>query len=421
MTSRTARRPDPAAGSSSARPAVPAPGAAPTLEAGKDGTAATPDVHAADREGPGRRTLSVPGVESLSVLASDGQYDASLDPGLSTEDLLRVHRAMVLTRVFDVRMLNMQRQGRMGTFAPGYGQEATQIGQVFPLEERDWFSPSYRSFGAQLWRGWEMERLFLLWSGHHEGFPPPPGVNDLPFSIVIGSHPLPATGVAMGMRYRAIEAGTGEDDLPVMLVNFGDGALSQGAVAEAFNYAEVNRAPVVFVVENNGWAISMPVAKQQGHGVLAQRGVGFDLPSIRVDGNDILAMIAATREAVDRARRGDGPTLIEAVTYRMGVHTTADDPKVYRDDAEVEAWKSKCPIARFEAHLKKQGLLDDAKVQAVHDACDAEVLAARDRFEADKKPRPEEIFDYVYETLPPELEQQKQEYLEKLRRKGAIG
>ena len=390
MSSRTARRP---AGSSQPKPAAAAdPASIETAASARPGDA-----------GPGRRTIAMPSVETIRVLDEHGRHDAGLDPGLSAEELLRIHRAMVLTRVFDVRMLNMQRQGRMGTFAPGYGQEATQIGQVFPLEDRDWFSPSYRSFGAQIWRGWEMERLFLLWSGHHEGFPPPPGVNDLPFSIVIGSHPLPATGVAMGMKYRAIAEGRTTDDLPVVVTNFGDGALSQGAVAEAFNFAAVNAAPIVFCVENNGWAISMPAAKQSAHGVLAQRGVGFDLPSVRVDGNDVLGMIVAVREAVARARRGHGPTLVEAVTYRMSVHTTADDPKVYRDDAEVEAWKAKCPIARFERHLRTQGLLDDAAIKAVHDACDAEVLAARDRFEATKQPKPEEIFDYVYAELPAEL------------------
>jgi pyruvate dehydrogenase E1 component alpha subunit len=349
-------------------------------------------------------------VEDLRILDETGQVDDALDPKLAPDDLLRIHRAMVLTRKFDIRMLNMQRQGKMGTFAPGLGQEATQIGQIFPLTDRDWYAPSYRSFGAQIWRGWPMSQLMLLWDGFFEGFPPPPGLNDLPFSIVIGSHVLPAVGVAMGMKYR------GEDT--VMLTNFGDGALSQGATAEALNFAAVNAAPVVFVCENNGWAISTPTDHQCAHEVLAQRGLGFGVPSIRVDGNDVLAMLVATRRAVERARGGDGPSFIEAVTYRMGVHTTADDPKVYRDDAEVDEWTSRCPISRFERYLGERGLIDKAGCERVAAECEQEVLEAREQFYEMAVRKPREIFDFVYGELPPELERQRREYFAKLDRKG---
>lgn len=358
----------------------------------------------------GRRDLDLGSIGELQIIDADGRVDEAMDPQLPDDELLRIYRAMVLTRTFDVRMLRMQRQGKMGTFAPGFGQEATQIGQVYPLTKDDWYSPSYRSFGAQIWRGWEMERLMLLWDGFFEGFAPPEGVNDLPFSIVIGSHVPTAVGVAMGMRYR--------QDPHVMLTNYGDGAASQGVVAEAMNFAAVTRAPVVFVCENNGWAISTPVSQQTAVGVLATRGAGYGIPGIRVDGNDVLAMIVATAEAVDHARRGDGPFLLEAVTYRMGVHTTADDPKVYRDEDEVEAWKRRCPIARFEKYLRTRSLLDDESVQSIEAECDADVRAARERFDASAKPNPREVFDFVFEELPPELERQKQEYLRKLDRKN---
>lgn len=360
--------------------------------------------------GPGRTRIDLGAIESLSILAEDGTVAADLDPDLPPKTLLRLHRAMVLTRKFDVRMLNMQRQGRMGTFAPGHGQEATQIGQVHPLRETDWFAPSYRSFGAQIWRGWPMDQLMLLWDGFFEAFPPPPGVNDLPFSIVVGSHLLPAVGVALGMQHR------GDDN--VMLTNFGDGALSQGAVAEALNFAAVNAAPVVFVCENNGWAISTPPEKQCSTQVMAQRGVGFGIPSVRVDGNDIFAVLIATQEAVDRARRGDGPTFIEAVTYRMGVHTTADDPKVYRRDEEVAAWEPKCPILRFERYLLAKGVIDRPGLDAVAAECEKEVNEARERFFARAVPKPREVFDYVYQDMPGELEEQRREYLRRLDRKG---
>jgi pyruvate dehydrogenase E1 component alpha subunit len=361
-------------------------------------------------DGPaGRRRIDVGSMDQIQILSPDGQVDETHDPRLPAEELLRIYRAMVLTRVFDVRMLNMQRQGQMGTFAPSYGQEATQIGQVYPLTRDDWYAPSYRSFGAQIWRGWDMERLLLLWDGFFEGFPPPPGVNDLPFSIVIGSHVPLAVGVAMGMRKRG--------DRSAMLTNFGDGAMSQGVVAESLNFASVYQAPVVFVCENNGWAISTRTEQQAGVDTLAKRGPGFGVPSMRVDGNDVLAMIVATTEAVERARRGEGPVLIEAITYRMSLHTTADDPKVYRDPAEVEAWKSKDPLRRMEQYLIGRQLLDADAIRQIQESCEADVRSAREGFRARAKANPREIFDFVYAPLPPELEEQKQEYLRKLDRK----
>lgn len=349
-------------------------------------------------------------IDDLRILDEAGHADETLAPALSDGELLRLHRSMVLTRKLDVRMLNMQRQGEMGTFAPSFGQEATQLGQIYPLGRHDWYSPSYRSFGAQLWRGWTIEGLMLLWDGFFEGFALPEGVNDLPFSIVVGSHVPVAVGVAMGIRNRG---GDG-----VVLTNFGDGAISQGCVNEAFNFAAVYRAPVVFVVENNGYAISIPAEKQAATRELARRGPGFGIPSVRADGNDILAMIAATTAAVERARAGDGPTLIEAVTYRMSLHTTADDPRVYRENDEVEQWKAKDPITRFEKYLEGKGLLDGAAIERIGAECEQEVLEGRERFRTLAKANPREVFDFMYEKLPPWLERQKQEYFEKLDRKG---
>jgi len=349
-------------------------------------------------------------IEDLQILNEDGEADEAFAPQLDDEALLTIHRGMVLTRKLDLRMLTMQRQGEMGTFAPSYGQEATQIGQIHPLRTQDWFVPSYRSFGAQLWRGWTIEGLLLLWAGYFQGFEVPKGVNDLPFSIVVGSHVPRAVGVGMGIKQR--------HENSVVLTNFGDGAMSQGCVNEAFNFAAVYKAPVVFVVENNGYAISHPTEKQAATKELARRGPGFGIPSIRVDGNDVLAMIVATSEAVERARAGEGPTLIEAVTYRMSLHTTADDPKVYRDDDEVEQWTLKCPITRFEKYLIGKDVLDEAAIERIGSECEQEVLDARERFRARTKARPREVFDFMYEKLPPELERQKREYLDKLDRKG---
>jgi pyruvate dehydrogenase E1 component alpha subunit len=349
-------------------------------------------------------------IEDLQILNENGQADEAFAPQLDDESLLTIHRGMVLTRKLDLRMLTMQRQGEMGTFAPSFGQEATQIGQIHPLRTQDWFVPSYRSFGAQLWRGWTIEGLMLLWDGYSEGFAIPTGVNDLPFSIVVGSHVPVAVGVAMGIKQRHEDA--------VVLTNFGDGAISQGCVNEGFNFAAVYKAPIIFIVENNGYAISHPTEKQAATEELARRGPGFGIPSIRVDGNDVLGMIVATGEAVERARAGDGPTLIEAVTYRMSLHTTADDPKVYRSDEEVEQWKVRDPITRFEKYLQGRQLLDAAAIERIAEECEKEVLAARERFRERTVANPREVFDYMYESLPPSLEQQKREYLSRLDRKG---
>ena len=349
-------------------------------------------------------------IECLQILNERGEIEDGLSPRFGDEELLAIHRAMVLGRAFDARMLAMQRQGEMGTFAPNLGQEACMMGQVWPLGKDDWFAPSYRSFGAQIWRGWSMDRLMTLWAGYHGGFPPPPGVKDLPFSIVIGSHVPPATGIAMAMR-RA-------KDPHCVVTNFGDGAFSQGAVAEALNFAAVDQAPIVFVCENNGWAISTPLEKQSGQSVLALRGLGYGVHSIRVDGNDILAMMTAMKEACERARRGEGPTLVDAVTYRLSLHTTADDPTVYRDEELVEPWRARCPIRRLETWLCKRGLMSETQAKELRDTCEEEVLEAREKFRVEAKARPREIFDHLYASLPPELEKQRMEYLRRLDRKG---
>lgn len=356
-------------------------------------------------------SIDLGSIEVIRVLDEQGEVvNADLEPDLPASELLRIYRGMVRSRRLDLRMLAMQRQGEMGTFAPGLGQEATQIGQVYPMTSRDWYAPSYRSIGAQVWRGWSMDQLLLLWAGYFEGFGIPEGVNDLPFSIVIGAHVPVATGVAMGIRNR-------KDD-GVVVTNFGDGASSQGIVAESFNFAAVYKAPIVFIVESNGWAISTPIEKQCGNPVLAARGVGFGLPAVRVDGNDVLGMIAACSRAIDHARSGGGPYLVEAVTYRMSLHTTADDPKVYRKEEEVKAWEGKCPIRRFENYLKARDLLDDEAIARLGEESEQEVLAARETFRKRAIARPKEIFDFVYEQLPADLQGQKAEYMERLKRKG---
>src|SRR2546425_691421 len=256
-------------------------------------------------------------VEYLSILDSDGNLDAALEPKLSPGELRSLHRAMVLARRFDERMVRLQRQGRIGTFAPIKGQEASQLGSVITLRATDWMVPSFRETAAMIWRGWPIEKILLFFAGYVEGGRPAPDQRDLPITIPVGTQLPHAVGLAYAAQYRGDDA--------VVMAYFGDGATSEGDFHEALNFAGVWHVPVVFVCQNNQWAISVPLKKQTHSKTIAQKALAYGLPGIQVDGNDVLAVYTAAREAVERARAGEGPTLIECVTYRLGVHTTAPD------------------------------------------------------------------------------------------------
>src|SRR5207302_815726 len=299
-------------------------------------------------------------VEYLSVLDSDGNLDTALEPKLADTDLRSLYRAMLLGRRLDERMVRLQRQGRIGTFAPTKGQEAAQMGSVFSLRPTDWMVPSFRETAAMIWRGWPIEKLLLFFAGHLEGGQPAPEQRDLPITIPVATQLPHAVGLAYAAQYRG-------DDVVVMAY-FGDGATSEGDFHEALNFAGVWHVPVVFVCQNNQWAISVPLKKQTHSRTIAQKALAYGLPGIQVDGNDVLAVYAAAREAVDRARAGDGPTLIECVTYRLGVHTTADDPTKYRAEEEVRMWEQKDPLTRFRIYLETRDLLEAGLEQRVDGA-----------------------------------------------------
>ena len=287
-------------------------------------------------------------IEHLSVLDSDGNLDEALDPALTADELRRLYRAMVLGRRLDERMVRLQRQGRIGTFAPIKGQEAAQMGSVFALRPTDWMVPSFRETAAMIWRGWSIEKMLLLYSGHLEGGQPGPEQRDLPVCIPVATQLPHAVGLAYAIQYRGDDA--------VVMAYCGDGATSEGDFHEAMNFAGVWSVPIVFVVQNNQWAISVPLKKQTHSATIAQKALAYGFPGIQVDGNDVLATYVASRDAVERARAGDGPTLIECVTYRLGVHTTADDPTKYRSQEEVAAWERKDPLTRFTAYLEKRNI-----------------------------------------------------------------
>src|SRR5262247_2476389 len=305
------------------------------------------------------RTLIEPQfpIERLSILDSEGNLDASLEPKLSPAELQRLYRGMLLGRRLDERMLRLQRQGRIGTFAPIKGQEASQIGSVFTLRPTDWMVPSFRETAAMLWRRWPIEKILLLFAGYLEGSQPAADQRDLPVTIPVATQVPHAVGLAYAAQYRGDDA--------VVMAYCGDGATSEGDFHEALNFAGVWHVPIVFVVQNNQWAISVPLKKQTHSRTLAQKAPAYGFPGIQVDGNDVLAVYAASHEAVARARAGDGPTLIECVTYRLGVHTTADDPSKYRSDEEVKAWERKDPLARFRTYLEKKNLLESGLEQQV--------------------------------------------------------
>jgi pyruvate dehydrogenase E1 component alpha subunit len=344
--------------------------------------------------------------ERLSILDSDGLLDAELEPKIAPDDLKRLYRGMVLGRRLDERMLKLQRQGRIGTFAPLKGQEASQIGTVFTLEARDWMVPSFRETAAMLWRGWPIEKILAFYAGRLEGGQPGPEQRDLPVTIPVATQLPHAVGLAYGIQYR------GEDS--VVMVYFGDGATSEGDFHEAANFAGVWHGPVVFVCQNNQWAISVPLKKQTNSRTIAQKATAYGFPGIQVDGNDVLAVYAASREAVDRARAGNGPTLIECVTYRLGMHTTADDPTKYRSEEEVKAWEQKDPLTRFRVYLESKKLFD----ASVDEQVDEEIARGVERFEAMPPADPLEMFDHAYAELPPHVAAERAEVAARLRVPG---
>jgi pyruvate dehydrogenase E1 component alpha subunit len=348
-------------------------------------------------------------VEYLSILDSDGKLDTALEPDLSDDELKRMYRAMLLGRRLDERMVRLQRQGRIGTFAPIKGQEAAQIGSIVTLRPTDWMVPSFRETAAMLWRGWPVDKLLLFFAGYLEGGQPGPEQHDLPITIPVATQLPHAVGLAYAAQYRGDEA--------VVMAFFGDGATSEGDFHEAMNFAGVWHLPIVFVCQNNQWAISVPLKKQTHSRTIAQKALAYGLPGLQVDGNDVLAVYTAAHEAVERAREGDGPTLIECVTYRLGVHTTADDPTKYRSEEEVKEWERKDPLTRFSAYLEKKRLLDPRLEEAI----DAEIATAVAKFEAVGPADPLTLFDHAYAELPANLRAERDEVERRVRQAAENG
>ena len=347
-------------------------------------------------------------VEYLSILDEEGRIDEALEPKIPDDLLLKLHRAMLLGRRFDERLLSLQRQGRIGTFAPITGQEASQLGAVAPLISGDIMAPSFRETAAQVYRGVPMESILLAFGGYNEAALIVEESHDLPVAVPVSSQVPHAVGIAWGIKYKKKNN--------VVMTFFGDGGTSEGDFHEGMNFAAVYQVPLVFVCQNNHWAISVPRNRQTHSKTIAQKALAYDMPGIQVDGNDILAVYSAAKEAIDRARSGGGPSLIENVTYRMMMHTTADDPKRYRKDEEVEAWKKRDPIQRFQKYLKNKGLLSDQKIEELEAEIKADIQKAVEHAEElmKKYSDPLHMFEHAYAELPPHLREQREELMKEL-------
>src|SRR6266436_1695650 len=332
-------------------------------------------------------------VRRRSYLAPDGTLLRPLPNFASDSDILiSLYRGMVLTRAFDLKAVSLQRTGRLGTYAVSLGQEAVSVGIASAMREEDVVLPSYRDNGTLLWRGTKMEEILLFWGGDERGNLSSGPADDFPYCIPVASQAPHAAGVAYAFKLRK------EPRVAVCL--FGDGATSKGDVFEAMNFAGVQKLPVVFVVTNNQWAISVPLRLQTASETLAQKAIAAGFIGEQVDGNDIVAMHAAAGEAIEAARNGRGPRFIEAVTYRLGDHTTADDAARYRPTEEVQArWKEE-PIARLRSFLAGQNAWSKTDEEQLSAECQQHIDAAVERYLAVKPRAPETMFDHLYAELP---------------------
>ncbi|MCU1580428.1 MAG: pdhA [Rhodoglobus sp.] len=339
-------------------------------------------------------------LDPAGVRVADDLYDP-LVADVTPDVLAKLYEDLVIVRRIDVEATALQRQGELGLWPPLLGQEAAQVGSARTLRPDDFVFTSYRENAVAYCRGVELPDLLRVWRGTAASGWNPYSVGMATPAIIIGAQTLHATGYALGCMKDGVDS--------VAVAYFGDGAMSQGDVNEAMVFAASFAAPVVFFCQNNQWAISEPVSLQ-AKGRLADRPPGFGIPSIRVDGNDVLAVMAATRSALDRARAGGGPTFIEAVTYRMGPHTTSDDPSRYVDPLQREEWAAKDPLARVEAHLRAQGVLTHALAASIQAAADDVAARFRAGCLALEEPAPLSVFDNVYATPHSGIARQRSQY-----------
>jgi pyruvate dehydrogenase E1 component alpha subunit len=352
----------------------------------------------------------LPPDDPVQLLAPDGTLTEDPDWPVELDDdqLMELYRLMVVAREVDAQAIRLQRQGQLGVYASLRGQEAAQIGSAYALAAQDWVFPSYREMGVALVRGLEPAELLHVFRGTWLGAHDPAKYRFGLITISIGTQALHAAGFAMAAKLDGADA--------CAVCYMGDGATSEGDSHEAMNFAGVYGAPCVFFIQNNQYAISLPVTRQTRAPTIAHKAIGYGMPGLRCDGNDVFACYAAMRHALAHARDGKGPFLVEAITYRMEAHTTSDDPTRYRDPAELEQWRSRDPITRFAHHLRGRGLLDDQTEAAIGKAATAEAQTARAAIYEAPHGDPLELFDHVYVEPPPRLRDQREQLRAELER-----
>jgi pyruvate dehydrogenase E1 component alpha subunit len=334
----------------------------------------------------------------FQILKPDGTLQPSLNPPIDDKQTLALYQKMVFIRLADQRGLLLQRQGRFGTYAPIWGQEACQVGSGYVLQKGDWVFPAFREIGITLMMGIPLKSFFLYWMGNEMGSHAPEGINMMPVSVPVGTHIPHAVGTAWAAKLRG--------DKIVAVAYFGDGATSKGDFHEAMNFAGVFKTPTVFFCQNNQFAISVPRSRQTASATIAQKAIAYGFDGIQVDGNDLFAVITATKEAVEKARSGEGPTLIEGVTFRFGPHTTADDPTKYRTDEEIERWKPLDPMVRLRFYLKVKGMWSEEVENRMTEEAQKEIDQAVKDAEAVPPPAQDEIFTSVFAEMTPQLKEQ---------------
>ena len=344
--------------------------------------------------------------ERLDILDTEGRVDAALMPEIDPSRTRDLYRDMVLMRTFDTKALKLQRQGRMGTWPPIKGQEAIQAGVALAMGDNDWLIPAFREHGIMVLRGVPLHLVFAYWAGDERGSSYPEEVRCFPVAVPVGSQWQHGTGVGLSLKLREEDA--------VAVTFGGDGSTSEGDFHEAVNCAGVFGTKTVFVIQNNQWAISVPLHRQTAAETLAQKAHAYGIPGIQVDGNDVFAVYAAATEAIERTRRGEGPSLIEAVTYRLGDHTTADDASRYRTEEELEEWEGRDPILRLRRYLVEQGLWDDDQETVLLEEAASWVDGQVKALEEMEPQAPEEIFTSMYAALPPHVVEQMQSLLEEV-------
>ncbi len=346
-------------------------------------------------------------IKTVCVIDENGKVKGKIPSELSEKVLKDIYYRMLLTEYLSKKAVNLVRQGKVSSFASSLGQEATQIGIGYPLKEEDWFVPAFREHGVLTLRGVPVKDILLYWGGSEKGNKIPEDVNCLPASVPVTSQYCHAAGLALASKIRGEKRAT--------VVVCGDGGSSEGDWHESINFASIHKLPVVFIVQNNQWAISTPFKLQSNTDTVAEKAAAYGIPGTRVDGNDVVAVYSVVKKAMERAKKGDGPSLVECITYRMDDHTTADDAKRYRPPEDLEVWNEKNPVKRMRLYLTANHGWSDKQNEEYIRKSKAEVDTAVDEYEKEEKESIEDIFIHHYDSMPWNLKEQLEELKNELK------